>query len=78
MADATYSPKVYRKSGGDVLVIASGGEKSLEDGASMTLGTGVTLSISGTNVLLTGLPTSDPSVAGALYTATNVVKVSAG
>ena len=34
----------------------------------------------GTNLIVTGLPTSDPAVAGALYTATGtgVVTVSAG
>jgi hypothetical protein len=33
MADATYGPKVYKKSGGDVLVIASGGVLDIESGA---------------------------------------------
>ena len=32
MADATYSPKVYRKQGGDELVVASGGALNIETG----------------------------------------------
>ena len=32
MADATYLPKTYRKSGGDELVIASGGVLNIETG----------------------------------------------
>jgi len=32
MADATYSPKVYRKQGGDELVVASGGKITVETG----------------------------------------------
>ena len=33
MADATYTPKVYKKQGGDELVIASGGVLNIETGA---------------------------------------------
>ena len=62
--------KVYMEQGGDTQVVASGG--------SIELGASVTLSVSGTNVLITGLPTSDPAVAGALYTDTGVLTVSAG
>lgn len=36
MPDATYNPKVYRKLGGDVLVVASGGLLSVEDPAGIT------------------------------------------
>lgn len=32
MADATYGPKVYKKNGGDVLVVASGGAIDVEAG----------------------------------------------
>jgi hypothetical protein len=32
MADATYQPKVYRKSGGDELIVASGGKITVESG----------------------------------------------
>lgn len=36
MPDATYQPKVYRKQGGDELVVASGGAITLESGGSLT------------------------------------------
>ncbi len=36
MADPTYQPKVYRRQGGDVLVVASGGEVNMEPGAKMS------------------------------------------
>lgn len=32
MADATYTPKVYRKQGGDTMVVASGGVIDVETG----------------------------------------------
>ncbi len=62
--------KVYMEQGGDSQVVA--------DGGSIALGASVTLSVSGTNVILTGLPTSDPSVAGALWANTGVLTVSSG
>ena len=36
MADATYQPKVYKKQGGDVLVVASGGSINVETGGAVT------------------------------------------
>jgi hypothetical protein len=36
MADATYQPKVYRKQGGDELVVASGGQINVESGGKIT------------------------------------------
>lgn len=36
MADATYSPKTYRKQGGDEFVVASGGEINVESGGKIT------------------------------------------
>jgi hypothetical protein len=36
MADTTYSPKVYKKNGGDVLVVANGGELLIETGGTIT------------------------------------------
>ena len=36
MADTTYGPKVYHLQGGDVLVVASGGELRIETGAIIT------------------------------------------
>jgi hypothetical protein len=38
MADATYQPKVYRKSGGDELVVASGGSLDIESGGAFKIG----------------------------------------
>lgn len=35
MADATYEPKVYRKQGGDELVVASGGAINVESGGAI-------------------------------------------
>lgn len=43
MADATYQPKVYKTSGGDKQVVASGGELDIESGGALKLaGTQVT------------------------------------
>jgi hypothetical protein len=36
MADATYQPKVYRKQGGDELVVSNGGELNIESGGAIT------------------------------------------
>lgn len=36
MADATYTPLVYRKQGGNELVVASGGTITIEDGGTIT------------------------------------------
>jgi len=38
MVDATYGPKVYRKQGGDELVVASGGKITVEPGGSIENG----------------------------------------
>jgi hypothetical protein len=55
MADATYTPKVYKKSGGDVLVVASGGGIEVESGGSLTIA-GVT--VDENTLALTGLTAS--------------------
>lgn len=62
--------KIYMEQGGDQMVVS--------DGGSIDLGASVTLSVSGTNVVITGLPTSDPSVAGALWANSNVLTLSGG
>lgn len=67
---STYNTKVHIEQGGETLV--------LEDGASLSLGADVTLTIDGTDIVITGLPTSDPSVAGALYSNSGVLTLSAG
>lgn len=71
MTDTTFVTKVREKSGGDVLEVAPGG--------AINLGDTVVLSVDAAgNVLLTGLPTADPTVAGALWNNTGVLTVSAG
>lgn len=42
MTDATFAPKVYKKAGGDTLVVASGGLIEVETGGSLTIA-GVTI-----------------------------------
>lgn len=62
--------KVSRRPGGDFLDVESGG--------AITLGASVAVTVSGTNVVITGLPTSDPAVAGALWSNSGVLTLSAG
>lgn len=66
----SYQPKVRLISGGDTQEVA--------DGGSIALGANVTLTVSGVNVVIAGLPASDPSVAGALWSNAGVLTVSAG
>ena len=40
MADATYQPKVYRKQGGDEMVVADGGQITAESGSEIELESG--------------------------------------
>jgi hypothetical protein len=62
MVDATYQSKVYKKVGGDELVVASGGQITVESGG----------------ILVATLPTADPHVVGQLWSNAGVVTVSAG
>lgn len=62
--------KIYTRQGGSERVYANG--------AKLELGANVSLTISGTNVIITGLPTADPTVAGALWVDTGALKISAG
>jgi len=48
-----------------------------QGGTALTVGS-IVFTASGTNIVVTGLPTSDPAVAGALWSNTGVVTVSAG
>lgn len=66
----TYNTKVHVEQGGEKQVIA--------DGGSLDLGVNVTITVTGTNVVITGLPTTDPAVAGALYSNSGVLTLSAG
>lgn len=45
MTDASYGPKVYRKQGGDELVVASGGKITVEAGGELELASGATLDL---------------------------------
>jgi hypothetical protein len=62
--------KVYRKPGGDELVVDKGGKLTIA-GASFSV------DASG-NIIVTGLPTANPAVAGALYSNAGVLTISAG
>lgn len=56
MADPTYNPKVYKKNGGDSLIVASGGELDIESGGAFKIaGTQVTASAAELNALGSGL-----------------------
>lgn len=71
--DATYGPKVYKDSGGDREVIASGGEVNYESGGILTFG-GTSLT-SGTASLLTTTNTAtltNKTLSGATFTGTIV------
>lgn len=65
--------KVHFPQGADKMRVESGGSIELERGS-----TDVSITSNGTNILITGLPTSDPGVAGALYTNSLVLTLSAG
>jgi hypothetical protein len=64
----------------NVLVSLPQGGASLDisAGGSVKLGAAVTLTVSGNNVILNGLPTSNPAVAGALWTNSGVLTRSTG
>lgn len=61
--------KVYMEQGGDRKVVANGGSISIGD---------VILTATAGNVIITGIPTSDPAVAGALWSNSGVLTISAG
>ena len=64
------------ESGGDVAV-ASGGTITLANGGAIALGGTVTATITAGDVILSGVPTSDPGVTGALWANSNVLTLSA-
>lgn len=78
MPDNTYQPATYRKQGGNVFVIANGGELSVEDGGKITVPvvtetTAAALSNYGVSIVTRGTTgtgantyTMDAPVAGAL------------
>ena len=57
--------KVYRKQGGDELVVASGGKITVEDGASIVV----------KGVDLGALPTADPEDGASIWVDNGVLKV---
>lgn len=66
----SYEPKTYKEQGGNRQTIAAGG--------SLKIGNAVFTANAAGQVIVTGLPTADPSVAGALWSNTGVLTVSAG
>lgn len=50
MADATYKPAVYRKQGGDELVIASGGTLTVESGGTIAVEDGASVTLEASTV----------------------------
>lgn len=71
MADATYNSNVYLEQGGDALVLKPGGKVKVGDSIVLTTD-------AAGNLLITGLPTANPNVAGAVYANSGVLTVSAG
>lgn len=66
----SYEPKVYKEQGGNRQTVAPGG--SLKVGNAI-----LTVNAAG-QVIVTGLPTANPAVAGALWNNSGVLTVSAG
>jgi hypothetical protein len=72
MADSSYNAGVYLEQGGNALVLKPGEGR-------VKLGDSVVLSVNAAGrVLISGLPTADPGVAGALWNNSGVLTVSAG
>ena len=51
MADSSYSPKVYKKQGGNELVVASGGVVTVESGGILEVNTGGTITVNGDDLI---------------------------
>lgn len=68
MADETYTPKVYRKQGGDELIVASGGLIDIESGGALKLA-GVEVTAGAAELNIAAIPASGIEV----VTATNVI-----
>lgn len=66
----SYSAKVYRKEGGDAIVLDPGGKIVFGD---------ITFTIDADgNVIVTGIPTAEPAAVGALYSNAGVLTISNG
>ncbi len=68
--DTSYSTKIYMDKGGNRQVAAPGGAIQIGEAT-------FTVNAAG-HVVLTGLPTADPHVAGAMWTNSSVLTISAG
>jgi hypothetical protein len=66
----SYEPKIYKDNGGNRQVVGSGGV--------LKLGNAVFTVNAAGQVIVTGLPTADPLVAGALWNNSKVLTVSTG
>lgn len=62
--------KVYRKPGGDEMVVDKGGKLTLGNASIIINAAGL--------AIVAGLPTADPTVAGALWSNAGVITVSTG
>lgn len=72
MPDPTYQPLVYRKQGGNELVVASGGAITVESGGA--------LSVDGADfaAILAAIPTADPEDGVTVWLDGGVLKVASG
>lgn len=64
----SYQPKVYKEQGGDRETVVAGG--------SIKIGNAIFTANAAGLVIVTGLPTSDPAVAGALWNNADVLTIS--
>lgn len=68
MADASYQPKVYRKQGGDELIVASGGAIDIESGGALKIaGTQVSATATELNETFLTLDIADGSAEAVYY-----------
>lgn len=75
MADATYGPKVYRKQGGDEIVVASGGQLTFEGQTAVTQITSITTGVtcSALSGVITTVSQTVAAGAEAEFTVTNTL-----
>lgn len=66
----SYEPKTYKEQGGNRQTVAAGG--------SIKIGNAILTANAAGQVIVTGLPTADPLVAGALWNNSKVLTVSTG
>lgn len=74
----SHNTPVYKPQGGNRLVVADGGEIVAQDGAVIRVGGEITLTVAGDNLIIDGLPDSDPQIDGALFTDSDVLTISSG